>query len=151
MATRYAGGLVFDHGAQFFTARSEAFREYLAPLIRAGVVADWPVQFAEFQGSKLISTRPWAESVAHYVGVPGMNAVGKWLAKDLHIVLDTPVARMSREDTRWRLYDDGDALLGCYDWVVTTAPAPQSANLANASDDPRSRAQLRRKCKAALR
>lgn len=133
MATRYAGDLEFDHGAQFFTARSEAFRDYLAPLIEAGVVADWPARFAEFRGGELASTRHWTESYAHYVGVPRMNAVGKWLAGNLQVVLDTPVGSMSRRDGLWHLYDVGGTLLGHFDWVILTAPAPQSAELAGAS------------------
>ena len=133
MSTRYAGIFEFDHGAQFFTARSVAFREYLTPLIDAGVVEDWPAQFAEFRGDKLASIRPWNDSYAHYVGVPRMNAVGKWLASNLHVVLDTTVARMSRCNGQWELFDPAGELLGRYDWVVLTAPAPQSAELAGAS------------------
>jgi predicted NAD/FAD-dependent oxidoreductase len=133
MATRYAGDFEFDHGAQFFTARSETFRDYLAPLISAGVVADWPVQFAEFRGNELLSTRSWNESYAHYVGVPRMNAVGKYLANNLHVVPDTSVGKMSRRDGFWHLYDVGGTRLGRFDWVVLTAPAPQSAELAGAS------------------
>ena len=133
MATRYAEHLEFDHGAQFFTARSKAFRKYLFPLVSAGVVADWPARFAEFQGSELVSTRSWNESYAHYVGVPRMNAVGKWLARDLHVVLDTTVASMSRREGRWTLYDSSNTLLGQFEWVVLTVPAPQSAELAGLS------------------
>ena len=133
MATRYAGAFEFDHGAQFFTARSVAFREYLSPLIDAGVVADWPAQFAEFRGDKLASIRPWNESYAHYVGAPRMNAVGKWLAGDLHIVFDTAVAKMSQRNGKWELFNPAGDLLGHYDWVVLTAPAPQSAELAGSS------------------
>ena len=33
MATRYGGDFEFDHGAQFFTARSAEFQEFLEPLI----------------------------------------------------------------------------------------------------------------------
>jgi predicted NAD/FAD-dependent oxidoreductase len=47
MATRYAGEFKFDHGAQFFTARTTAFRDFLEPLLSEGVIADWPARFAE--------------------------------------------------------------------------------------------------------
>ena len=129
MATRYAGAFEFDHGAQFFTARSDAFREYLSPLIDASVVQDWPAQFAEFRRDKLVSIRSWNESYAHYVGVPRMNAVGKWLASDLHVVLDTTVAKMSCRNGQWELFNPAGGLLGRYDWVVLAAPAPQTAEL----------------------
>ena len=42
IATRYAGDFEFDHGAQFFTARTESFRKFLEPFIVDGTVADWP-------------------------------------------------------------------------------------------------------------
>ena len=47
MATRYADDYEFDHGAQFFTARTPAFREFLQPLIRDQVVANWAPKFEE--------------------------------------------------------------------------------------------------------
>jgi predicted NAD/FAD-dependent oxidoreductase len=36
MATRYAHDYEFDHGAQFFTARTLEFREFLQPLVDDG-------------------------------------------------------------------------------------------------------------------
>ena len=33
MATRYANDFVFDHGAQFFVAKTPMFRQFLSPLI----------------------------------------------------------------------------------------------------------------------
>ncbi len=47
LATRRAAPFAFDHGAQFFTARTTAFREFLAPLIEAGVVDTWLARFTE--------------------------------------------------------------------------------------------------------
>ena len=38
LATRYAGDYEFDHGAQFFTAKSPQFQAFLKPLIDQGVV-----------------------------------------------------------------------------------------------------------------
>ena len=46
-ATRRVGDYSFDHGTQFFTARTRPFRAFLEPLRAAGVVADWPARFAE--------------------------------------------------------------------------------------------------------
>ncbi|MCV6626839.1 MAG: FAD-dependent oxidoreductase, partial [Cellvibrionaceae bacterium] len=39
MSTRRCEPYFFDHGAQYFTARSEGFKAFLEPLIEAGVVA----------------------------------------------------------------------------------------------------------------
>jgi renalase len=129
MATRRAGLFEFDHGAQFFTARSEAFRAFLEPLVDAGVVADWPARFAEIQRGQVVASRPWESDYPHFVGVPGMSAVGRSLACGLDIRLETAVRSMSREGLRWQLFGDGQELLGEFDWVIVTAPAAQAAEL----------------------
>jgi renalase len=41
MATRRYAAFQFDHGAQFFTARSKSFESFLEPCLAAGVVARW--------------------------------------------------------------------------------------------------------------
>ena len=127
MATRYAGDFEFDHGAQFFTARTDAFRRYLTPMVDAGVVADWPASFAELRRSEILSRRHWDEGYPHFVGVPRMNTVCKWLADGVDISLDTTVARTSRRDEGWRLFDSNDEPLGDFDWMILTAPASQTA------------------------
>ncbi len=129
MATRRVGPFEFDHGAQFFTARTSAFRTYLQPLVDSGVIADWQAAFVEMRRGDITANRRWGEDYPHYVGVPGMNAVGKALASGLNIRLNTTVTSMDRQDERWRLSDEDGTALGDFDWVVVTAPAAQSANL----------------------
>ena len=41
IATRYAGNFEFDHGAQFFTARTAPFRKFLQPLLAAACASRW--------------------------------------------------------------------------------------------------------------
>jgi len=129
MATRRAGSFRFDHGAQFFTARTQAFRTFLEPLIEAGVVADWPARFAELRRGQVAERRQWGDDHPHYVGAPGMNAIGKALASGLDVRLDTAVTSLSRRGARWQLAGDGQRSLGEFDWVIVTAPAAQSADL----------------------
>ena len=129
MATRRAGSFEFDHGAQFFTARSRAFREFLEPLIEAGVVPDWPVRFAELRRDEIVSARQWDGRHPHYVGVPGMNAVGKALASGLDVRLETTVGLLERTGERWQIRGDRGQSLGEFDWVVVTAPSAQTAQL----------------------
>ena len=133
IATRYAAGCEFDHGAQFFTAQSAAFQSFLQPLIEQGVVAAWQARIAELGRSKVIATRQWNDKNPHYVGVPSMNAIGKWLSTEVDIRLLTTVARLEQRNDRWLLVDPEGATLGQFDWVVVTAPAPQTAALLPAS------------------
>lgn len=132
MATRRAGGFEFDHGAQFFTARTRAFCEFLRPLIAAGIVADWRAEFAELDRNGIRAQRAWGGRYPHYVGTPGMNRVGKYLADGLDVQLETQVEKLTRRSGSWVLLDDRDNELGGFDWVVLTAPAPQTGRLAEA-------------------
>ena len=129
MATRRAGPYQFDHGAQFFTARSQAFRTRLEPLIEAGVVTEWPARFAELRRGRVTGTRKWGAEHPHYVGAPAMNAVGKALSSGLDVRLDTAVTSLARKGARWQLTGDGQCVLGDFDWVIVTAPAAQAAEL----------------------
>ncbi len=128
MSTRYAGPYEFDHGAQFFTARSARFRRFLEPHIAAGTVAAWPATFVELTGREITARRDWADGHPHYVGAPRMNALCTALAANLDLRLATRVTELRRRGQRWRLIlDSGDG--GEFDWVVSTAPAPQTAAL----------------------
>ena len=129
MATRRAGIFEFDHGAQFFTARSRAFRRFLEPLVEAGAVADWQARFAELRRDEIVGIRQWDGRQPHYVGVPGMNAVGRALASGLDVRLETAVRSLARKGERWQLLGDGGRPLGEFDWVIVTAPSAQTAEL----------------------
>lgn len=129
IATRYAGDYEFDHGAQFFTAQSPEFKAFLQPLIERDIVANWRARFAELKRSEIVAKRQWNDDYPHYVGTPRMNAIGKSLARDLDVQLQTTVARLERSQRHWMLFDDAGTELGQFDWVVITAPAPQTAAL----------------------
>ena len=132
MATRYEAGFEFDHGAQFFTARSPEFQEYLRPLIERGNIACWHARFAELDKDQLVATRNWDDAYPHYVGAPRMNSVGKYLAEGLDIRRNTTVSRIDREPTSWRIFDREGEELGLFDWVICSMPAAQTAALAPA-------------------
>jgi predicted NAD/FAD-dependent oxidoreductase len=129
LATRYASPYEFDHGAQYFTACTGEFRDFLAPLIAKGVVAPWQATHAEIDGNRVISEQQWGADSPRYVGSPRMNAIGKHLAADLDIRLDTPVKRSDRNGDFWQISGDDEIQLGEFDWVVSTAPPIQSAAL----------------------
>ena len=129
MATRRGGGYTFDHGAQFFKARSQGFRELASQLQSAGILESWDGRFAEFDQGKLIKRRQWDSSHPHYVGIPSMNAVGKYLGQELEIMTATRVLNMQREDNGWLLNDENMACLGYFDWVIFSVPAEQAAQV----------------------
>jgi len=133
MATRYAGDYEFDHGAQFFTTRTPAFRRFVEPLVATGHAGIWQARFAEFSGSDVTATRTWDHEYPHYVGVPRMNAIGRALAEDLDVRLQTAVTEVSREQGGWLLTgrrSGGEPEpLGVFDRLLVTAPLTQTLAL----------------------
>ena len=117
----------FDHGAQFFTARGEAFREFLAPLVQAGEVAEWNPRVTTLEKGCKPYQRIWFEP--HYVGVPGMNQLVKSRLRRSRLHFGTRVSAMQVRDQRWQLSLDDGGPSPAFDWVISTAPAPQSRAL----------------------
>lgn len=126
MATRQAKPWEFDHGAQFFTAKTEQFQQFLQPFIAAGRVARWDAEFVEIDGDRIVSRRNWANGPAHYVGVPRMNALAREMAVDLDVRLETHVAGVSSCSPGWVLRDQDGQELGAFDWVISAIPAAQA-------------------------
>ena len=114
---RTAGGLAFDHGAQYLTARSAPFRRTVAALTEAGAAAPW---------RPLVNDRPAAATDGWLVGTPAMNALVKPLADGIDIHLTSEVTPLKRDGNSWRVgtseEEDGDP----FDIVVSTVPAPQA-------------------------
>ena len=121
VATRRApGGLCFDHGAQFMTARSEAFRA----MIEGGGAQAWRPQRAAMSKQRGDPAGPWL------VGAPAMNSFLKPYAADLDIRFGTAVAAVRPSGRRWEVLTAPVVSGGVFDLVICTAPAPQTKALA---------------------
>jgi predicted NAD/FAD-dependent oxidoreductase len=113
LATRRREQGAFDHGAQRFSARSEAFRAEVDAWERAGVVSR----------TEPASDEPW------WVPQPDANALARALAAGLEVRVSTRVTSLRRQNHAWRLALEGGGDPGPFDVVLLTAPAPQSAAL----------------------
>jgi hypothetical protein len=125
-STRRYGDVGCDHGAQYFTARDPAFRDTVAAWREAGVVAPWPARMATFIDGRIEHS---SDERSRYVGVPGMNALGKHLASDLTVRRQTRVDAPKFDRGRWRLCDDSGTALGEFDALIVAVPAPQAVDL----------------------
>ena len=107
-STRRCGELAFDHGAQYFTCRSDGFRETVRAWCRRGVAAIWDAPIATLGAPDPAPHRGESE---RYVGVPGMSALAGDLAQGLRVECGRrvvslasarapPGARCSRDLTR---------------------------------------------------
>jgi hypothetical protein len=128
MATRRAEPYSFDHGAQYFTARTPAFQHFIQPLIEAGVVERWHARYVKFDGEQVVERKNWMDDEPRYVFVPGMNRIGQHCSQGLNIQLNTRINSLERHGT-WQLTDDEGRHYPGFDWVISTAPAPQAVAL----------------------
>ena len=108
--------LRFDHGAQFFTVQSKAFRQFLA-----GDVNKWQAV------GNFDQTRDW------FIGSPDIKSFLRPIAKTLDIRLNTQINSLQQEEEFWNLQSDTESFEG-YDRVIITAPAPQTAALTEFSE-----------------
>lgn len=112
LATRRAtGGLQFDHGAQYITARDPGFRALIARAEAAGAVGRWALERDD----------------PAFVGLPGMSGLAKFLARDLDIRQGIEVTGILPAMEGWRVAWAGGT--ETFDRVVSTAPAAQSRAL----------------------
>lgn len=111
---------VFDHGGQFFTARSEAFLSWLQAARDENAVETWD---PEGKSTRKNSEDPWL------VGAPAMNALLKPLAADLDICLETEVTAARRAGGLWEIRSSNSDLPQFFDVLICTTPAPQADRL----------------------
>lgn len=128
MSTRYADPFYFDHGTQFFTARSNAFQRFISPMLESGLIAPWEGKVITIQEDRSIKDRLWFEP--HHVATPNMNSLCKHMAEGITINLGTEVAPLATKVLDgWHLEDKSGAALGVFDWVISTAPPVQTQRL----------------------
>lgn len=126
MATRYANDYEFDHGAQYFTAKSSVFQSFLKPYIKNGVIKDWNPNLVTLSHNGMtqrISNYP------SYVASPKMNSLGKALAKGLNLVGETHIDKLSKNSGSWSLVDSQAHTHGPFDFIVLAIPSQQAATL----------------------
>ncbi|MCG8586079.1 MAG: FAD-dependent oxidoreductase, partial [Pirellulales bacterium] len=81
------------------------------------------------------------DNTTRFVGVPAMNAVCKALAEDLHIKRQCRIRSVTRDQGSWSLTNDQGDPMGTFDFVLSSAPPPQTAELLGAAPDIAARAE----------
>ncbi|MCI3135653.1 NAD(P)/FAD-dependent oxidoreductase [Phenylobacterium aquaticum] len=107
-----AGEAVFDHGAQYFTARDPDFAAQVAAWATAGVCAPWPAAGADA-----------------WVGTPAMNAPIRALAGEAAVTWNCQVEALVAASDGWRL-QTAQGERDPFDRVVLATPAEQVSPLA---------------------
>lgn len=125
ISTHHSNEFSFDHGAQFFTAKSPEFKSFVRELESNAVVEQWSARFVEFESVNIKKSRKWEPEFPHYVGIPSMNSIGKYLAKNLDIRFNQLITGLKKIDSNWYL-DTYDSRHVPFDWIVITMPAEQT-------------------------
>jgi len=107
----------FDHGAQYFTVRDQAFRRRVEAWIATGCVAAWPAAGNDAKRE--------VQSEA-YVGVPAMSAPLREMAQALGARFATQVTRLERHAGGFRLRTASAEIIDA-DAAVLALPAEQAA------------------------
>ncbi len=116
LATERNGQATIDHGAQFFTVRSDDFAGFVTGLVDEGVVYQWCLGFNEVDG------------YPRYAVHGGMDQLAAALASTLGDVrLGTAIDAVSAGQRGYRLHWAGGELDASA--VLLNAPAPESLAL----------------------
>ncbi len=122
LSRRRTDGGAFDHGAQYFTARSEVFRRLVKGWLEAGLIREWATGFSLPDGTLKDDGEP------RYSGVTGMTSVPKFLAQGLDVQVNSRVVKIEAHSSGWQLSLEGGGDFHGRS-VILTAPAPQSLQL----------------------
>ena len=109
--TEIAGAVVsFDHGAQYFTARSSGFQDAVSDWHRQGIVDRWEAAGPEA-----------------WVGVPGMNAPIRAMAASLDVHWSTRAETIERSGSLWSVATQDTVFTA--NTLLIAVPAEQAAVL----------------------
>ncbi len=129
------GGIIrADHGAQFFTARSERFQTLIVQLCELGIVREWTRGFPKLGANALEQRSP---GNPRYVCPPGMSSLGKAIQggreneAPVNVEYSATVVAIEQTSHGWTaVREDGQERHGRT--LVINAPAQQAQKLLEA-------------------
>ena len=122
MATRRIGDRVFDHGAQFFTVRSETFATLISDALEKQIVHKWCDGFLFGDNEKFEQRK---DGYPRYCGTKGMTSLAKMLSVGLDITLQERITKLSF-DGEWQV--EGKSTYRAKS-LILTPPIPQTLEL----------------------
>lgn len=120
MATRRAGSATFDHGAQYFSAKTAEFQSFVAKMKGHGVLGEW------WPGISDTSHPRW-------IGLHGMNALPKRMAEGMDIRQGKKAIGIHLHEQGWLVKTEDDETFAAAALIITI-PAPQAIDLLENSD-----------------
>lgn len=125
VSTRRSESGAFDHGAQYFTARSLPFVDAVGGWAQAGVAQRWVGRFGEVdsEGLRMLPHRNL------WVGIPGMSRIVAHQLEGLDVRFGAEACGLARARRGWTVQTSSGEEFGPFDHAVVAVPAPQAAGL----------------------
>ncbi|MFC7319483.1 NAD(P)/FAD-dependent oxidoreductase [Halobacillus campisalis] len=111
LATRRVAKGKADHGAQFFTVRSDELQKEAADWLNKGWIKHW-----------------FGEDYPRYTSVNGMNGLAKKLAQGLNVRLESRVSHIASDGAKYTVVTEDKEEWEC-ERVLITIPVPQTVEL----------------------
>ena len=112
VSTRRKNGFLFNHGAQFVTAKGNEFAALLADARKADSLKDWRI----------------GPTKTVQIGAPSMRDLPQFMARGIEIRQQIEVTSIAHIGPNVGFFGDA-GLIACGRQAIVSAPAPQSAHL----------------------
>jgi predicted NAD/FAD-dependent oxidoreductase len=129
MSSRRVEDYSFDHGAQFFTAKTAEFKELCRKAESEGVIEQWNCNFVEIKGNQILEKWQFSSRYPHFVATPQMNSLCKYIGKDLNILLSQEIISIKFDNDKWSLNSKEGAVFRDFDYLILAIPSHQTINL----------------------
>lgn len=125
-----------DMGAQYFTARSDLFKQQVQLWLEAGCADIWACKTALLCNDEgVTSLVSSADAQLRFIGVPSMQSPVKSLLQAIPIVTECRIDRLSYQ-RQWTLYCANNQSYSNFDAVLITLPPVQAQQLLSQSQLP---------------
>ncbi|MFH1803362.1 MAG: FAD-dependent oxidoreductase [Pseudomonadota bacterium] len=123
LATRRTEQGMFNHGAQYVTAKRPDFTAYLTHAANLNAATGWHPQILPQPGINTDPQQGW------YRGAPQMNRLVNPLLAPYRLIRQTAITTIEPLGRKFILHGSANEQFGEFDSVIVTAPAPQTASL----------------------
>jgi predicted NAD/FAD-dependent oxidoreductase len=127
MSTRTFEHWSADHGAQYFTAKGDSFKNLTNSWLTQGFIEPWLGKIVSYKNNQITEVD---NSIQRYVGVPAMNSLAKYLVADLKVHFSQTICKIEQVEDSWILFSkEQGQIQDSFDLVILAIPPKQAADL----------------------
>ena len=119
---RFKSKLSFDHGAQYFSAESKQFKEFIHKLYKKNILKIWNGNHLDFVFKKKVNS-------LKYIGVKSNNSICKHLLKNIKQNYSSKITKIIRKKNYWEITVN-DKKKYHSKALILTCPYPQLKKIA---------------------